>query len=493
MKNLLISPPTYSYDELGGGEYPAALLKLSTYLKSKGEEVSYFDFVPLKFFDNKFPYIDGDKSFKIYKFYDNENDLKSFKDQEFPLNVHSYLRCTGQTVYRFGSPKMRYYNGIDKNIFISYLKKNKPDKIWISSGITYGWKGTAELIEWCKAIYSDIPVVVGGIYPTLCPEHARSNTVADEIIVGEYGEIKNERMDYSILPNPPMYILRHLCKGCPNKCAFCSVTYLEGSCVKYVDLKSDIEEIDELSKNYNLYNIKLWGSNLLLPGKGKVFGEWLDRLNTLGKDFRIKCPEGFAPEYLTLDLCKKIKKAGFLDITIPMEDADDNFLTCRMKKNYGIEAWEKAVSYALEAGFSKEQISVPIIIGTVGQTTDNLEKARELFLKYGVKPIGRRFTPVPKSEWYEKDEDFKNMNLEHLHGALYPALKDKETYNRMVKYFTVFAQNAMTSDAKNKVGKDMDPKVVTKMAKVLLDIASQNEEIVKLLKDIKDKINNKKD
>jgi hypothetical protein len=73
--------------------------------------------------------------------------------------------------------------GITPQIFIKELKNVKrPVAILITSLMTYWYPGVFEAIHLVKDIHPDVPVILGGIYATLCPEHARNYSNADLII-----------------------------------------------------------------------------------------------------------------------------------------------------------------------------------------------------------------------------------------------------------------------------------------------------------------------
>jgi len=85
MNNLLINPPGYSYIRVMNGEHPIGLLKLSTHLKSKGENVEYFDFVPAKEFCSDFNILNNSDTFDIIKKYSSYmggEELRCYKGQE---------------------------------------------------------------------------------------------------------------------------------------------------------------------------------------------------------------------------------------------------------------------------------------------------------------------------------------------------------------------------------------------------------------------------
>ena len=51
----------------------------------------------------------------------------------------------------------------------------EPDEIWISSIMTYWWESTRDVIAVCREVFPKAVIRVGGIYPTLAPEHAIAN------------------------------------------------------------------------------------------------------------------------------------------------------------------------------------------------------------------------------------------------------------------------------------------------------------------------------
>jgi radical SAM superfamily enzyme YgiQ (UPF0313 family) len=365
--------------------------------------------------------------------------------------------------------------------------------------MTYGYRGTVEVIDECKKLYPDVEVRLGGIYPTLCYDHAREHTKADVIYKGECPEFKDCLLDYEVMPNPPQYIIVQLCKGCPNKCKFCAVSYLDGPVVRYVDIDESIENIKFLNNKYGLDKIKLWGSNLLMPKKGKLFEEWLDKLIALDKNFTISCPEGFAPELITVDICRKLEKAGFRNVVIPLEEANKNALVNNLGKVYNIDQWERAIGYAIEGGVPRSKITVPIIIGTPGQTPQDILDFMKIYNRLGVKPWVSKYIPVPKSQWYEESEYFKSLDLEYCNGILYPAITDVNifkplsrltavlmeslvsNYGDRIKRFLEEENGGIMSDQEKEKPALNSKDLIGKMAVLLVDIAEQNKQIIDLL------------
>ena len=59
-----------------------------------------------------------------------------------------------------------------------------PDIILVTSAMTYWYTGVQETIGMVREIFPKTPVVLGGVYATLCPDHARQHCGADEVLTG---------------------------------------------------------------------------------------------------------------------------------------------------------------------------------------------------------------------------------------------------------------------------------------------------------------------
>ena len=101
-----------------------------------------------------------------------------------------------------------------------------PDQIYVTSLFTYSWRPVHRAVAYYRKQYPDAHIVLGGIYATLMPEHARL-AGADEVHVGLKQEAERYRPDYSLVPEWDSSIMFSM-RGCIRKCAFCAVPRLEG-------------------------------------------------------------------------------------------------------------------------------------------------------------------------------------------------------------------------------------------------------------------------
>jgi radical SAM superfamily enzyme YgiQ (UPF0313 family) len=84
--------------------------------------------------------------------------------------------------------------GITEEMLLKrFSKMEKPDVIGITSGMTYWYPGLFKTIEMTKNVFNDVPIILGGIYATLCYEHALRHSGADYIIKGK-GELKSLKL-----------------------------------------------------------------------------------------------------------------------------------------------------------------------------------------------------------------------------------------------------------------------------------------------------------
>jgi radical SAM superfamily enzyme YgiQ (UPF0313 family) len=121
-----------------------------------------------------------------------------------------------------------------------------------------------------------VPVVLGGVHPSLCPDEAREH--CDALVIGEAeglwpqlledfekGELKKIyqselKPDMKNLPTPRRELVNHdkyvnvpkveVSRGCPFNCSFCSTTEFFGRRMRYRPVKDVIDELKELDVNF---------------------------------------------------------------------------------------------------------------------------------------------------------------------------------------------------------------------------------------------------
>jgi len=114
--------------------------------------------------------------------------------------------------------------------------------------MTYWYPGLFKLIEITNKLFQDVPIILGGIYATLCYEHAKKHSGADIVFKSgdEFDAIKliseltgfqlrtpNSKPRTDIYPAFDLYPqLEYICiktsKGCLFHCTYCASPILSG-------------------------------------------------------------------------------------------------------------------------------------------------------------------------------------------------------------------------------------------------------------------------
>ena len=124
----------------------------------------------------------------------------------------------------------------------------RPDLILVTSMMTYWYSGVQETIGVLRDMFADVPLILGGIYATLCHDHARLTAGADRVVSGAaeaalldmVAEVTGFRtsarfdpQDLETYPHPAHdlqhrigYVPLLTTKGCPFACAYCAAKKL---------------------------------------------------------------------------------------------------------------------------------------------------------------------------------------------------------------------------------------------------------------------------
>jgi hypothetical protein len=215
---LLINPWITDFSAYNFWIKPLGLLNIASLLRENGLRVTLIDCL--------------DFSMKTKK----HGDGKFFKTHiEKPLPLKSIPRNYSQ----YGIPEEML---LKRFLFI----EEKPDIIGITSGMTYWYQGVFKVVEITKKFFRNVPIILGGIYATLCYEHAVKYSGADIVFHGN-GEVDvlkqisdltdfklrtpNSELRTDIYPSFDLYPqLDYVCIstswGCPFHCTYCATPIL---------------------------------------------------------------------------------------------------------------------------------------------------------------------------------------------------------------------------------------------------------------------------
>lgn len=426
MRALLINPWIYDFKAFDFWNKPVGLLIVADILKKAGFEVDYIDCM-----DRSSPY------------FKTETRTDHFGRGKYHFEV---IEKPG--LYKNILRKYKRY-GIPEETFISVVKKTKkPDLICLTSSMTYWYPGVFNAIRILKDVFPGIPIILGGLYATLCSQHAEKYSLADIIIKGiaedgfirflnENGYLKKNIPKETILPDFSVYpILNYgiviTSRGCPFKCTYCATKKLAPEFYLY-DIKLVLQQILYFAQKTN--NIAFFDDALLCNPQ---FPWLLEKIIAEDLKINLHSSNGLHCRFIDQTIARLMLKANFKTIYLSLETTNPV-----VQKNTGNKVntgeFLKAVKILVDTGFSPEQIHVYLLYGIPGQSYEEIIDGIKLCHSLGVNPHLCEFSPIPYTIEFERsgfgDSHDPLYHNNHFYTWYYPEPKI-EIYRAIKKLLT---------------------------------------------------------
>jgi radical SAM superfamily enzyme YgiQ (UPF0313 family) len=326
------------------------------------------------------------------------------------------------------------------------LAAGKPDLVLVGSMMTYWYPGVIESIREVRAVWPGVPVLLGGNYATLCPDHARAFSGADAVLTGD-GELSlppvmedlfGETLDFSIdgddldsYPYPALDLMGRMdtipiltSRGCPYRCSYCASSFLNRG-FRTRDPVRVVDEIEHWSRNHGAKHVAFYDDALLVNSTERAV-PMLEEILRRGLAVNFHCPNGLHIRELTGHLAHLVYRAGFRTIRFGFETASSS----RQAETGGkvtTEELRQAVAYLREAGYGSADIGIYLLCGLPGQEAREIEAGIDLVLGMGARPILAEYSPIPGTPlWDEAVEQARyDIATEPLfqNNSLLPCLK----------------------------------------------------------------------
>jgi len=206
-------------------------------------------------------------------------------------------------------------------------------------------------------------------------------------------DYKGLHADYKEMPKPNGILFAS--RGCPHRCAFCSL----GRKVYRVRSPKDIVDEMEFYKNeFGVKSIQVYDDEFI--GMSHKQNEWVEEIcdevieRNLHRSLTFLI-QGRCSQFVELETLKKMRKAGFVWIWWGVESGSQKILDS-IHKDIKIENIIKDFSLAKEAGIKSMMF---IMVGFPGETKDDIKLTARIIKK--VKPDEVRIhilSPYPGSE-----------------------------------------------------------------------------------------------
>jgi radical SAM superfamily enzyme YgiQ (UPF0313 family) len=284
--------------------------------------------------------------------------------------------------------------------------------------MTYWYTGVKETISVLREYFPTVPILLGGVYASLMPEHALENSGADEIITGpgewalsrvlfrltgKHAQVEpDERLGFT----PALDLVRRVrflpiltSRGCPFRCSYCASGRLLSLFLRR-EPASVVSEIEEGRLRYGASDIALYDDAFLIDAPRHaipVLESVIERVPGL----RCHTPNGLHASAIDGPVASLLKKAGFETIRIGLESSSDQFHAHTGGKT-DMSSFLAAVNHLKEAGFSRNQIGVYLLVGLPGQSRAQIEDDVDHVLQAGAVPKLAEYSPLPGTEmWAE--------------------------------------------------------------------------------------------
>lgn len=326
--------------------------------------------------------------------------------------------------------------GIPVSLFIQELEKvPRPELVLIGCTMSYWYPGVQLVVEIIRKKFGCVPLVLGGVYPTLVPEHARRFSGADTVVEG-HGEKKIFPLIREILgdsacpphrfetldeiPPPAFDFLRNkdslpllTSRGCPFKCTFCAVALL---CKNFEqrNATSVVEEIKSHHLQYETRNFAFYDDSLLLKKKHHII-PLLRGIIEMNLPLAFHTPNGLHVREIDFELASLFKHANFQSLFLSQESFDEKLLEESSPKVSSGDL-EKALVHLEQAGYSRKEINIYLMVGLPEQNASDIRDCILRVQKLGAKPRLAYFSPVPGTEEWRRivEKGYIDMNADPL-------------------------------------------------------------------------------
>jgi len=320
------------------------------------------------------------------------------------------LSCP-EALQQFNLPFRRY--GIaPEALYAAIAAQPRPDAVFVGSMMTYWYTGVIETIAHVRNCLPGVPVFLGGVYASLCPEHARMHGTADGVFTGAFEPAMLERMGFSPhLAEPESFTMPDCSlqatfssipvlssRGCPNRCAYCASRLLYHG-FEQCDPDAIVAYIHEWHRRTNARDFVLYDDALLINAD-EHFIPLARGLIRLGLPIRLHVPNGLHVRHITDEIAQLLQAAGCATLRLGLEIADENLQAATGAK-VGNDDYMRATQALQKAGFTRDQVGVYILAGLPGQSAEQIAASISFVHASGLRPFVSEYSPIPGTAMWD--------------------------------------------------------------------------------------------
>ena len=396
-KALLINPWIHDFAAYDLWNKPIGLLYLASLLRANDVEVFFLDAL-----DPFHPALSGRGSMLRRP---KRNDSGHGSYAKAPISKPPPLKTIPRNYSRYGIPPEVFRN--------SLTSIPLPDLILVTSMMTYWYPGVFDAIRIVREIFPPVPIVLGGNYVTLCPQHA-SFSGADYCLPGRaeatipslWRELFHEELpfvpddrDLDSHPFPSFDLIRHpqqvpilTSRGCPYRCSYCASPLLHPRFERRDPIRV-AEEIEYWHGRLGIRHFSFYDDALLF-NPPEMANPLLREILGRQRPIQFHCPNGLHLRHLSPELALLLFQANFKTLRFGLETANASRQTSSGGKVTNKE-FAEAMGWLKRAGYGDREIGIYLLCGLPEQTADEVRESIRFVRSCGATPILAEYSPIP--------------------------------------------------------------------------------------------------
>lgn len=308
---------------------------------------------------------------------------------------------------RFGRPRSE---------FREFLKTQAFDAVLIQTSMTYWFQGVREVVEDVRELQPSAKITLGGVYATLCPDHARdsgADLVIERADLGPLRDMLSIDAENGIPYFPPDEAgagIMKITEGCPFRCTYCAASlFWPGFAGR--PLADCLAELRHMVAQ-GVRNIAFYDDALLFNPEQALI-PFLEEV--IRSDIRVAfhTPNALNARFVNPELARLMVRAGFASFYFGLESSATLWQSSSGGKVYPGE-FADAARHLREAG--AESVTAYVLIGHPDLESGDVESSIRFAHQCGSRVLLSEFSPIPGTVDGEKSRPWADLADPYSHN-----------------------------------------------------------------------------